>query len=95
MNSGKRPDAFQSNLPLSTMMPPIEVPWPPMNLVAELTTMSAPHSMGRHSAGEGVVLSMISGSPLSWAIVGQLLDVQHVELGIADASRRRRPGSCR
>ena len=29
------PLAFQSNLPLSTMMPPSVVPWPPMNLVAE------------------------------------------------------------
>ena len=41
----------------STMTPPIEVPWPPMNLVAECTTMSAPCSIGRQSygRGEGVV----------------------------------------
>ena len=35
------------------MTPPIEVPWPPMNLVAECTTMSAPHSNGRMSHGRG------------------------------------------
>ena len=45
------------------MTPPMDVPWPPMNLVAELTMMSAPHSIGRQSAGEGVVLSMMSGRP--------------------------------
>jgi hypothetical protein len=50
------------------MTPPMDVPWPPMNLVAELTVMSAPHSMGRESAGEGVVLSMMSGRPFACAI---------------------------
>ena len=59
------------------------VPWPPRNLVAELTTMSAPHSMGRTSAGEarGVVddqrqLVLVGDR-------GELLDVGDVELGIA------------
>ena len=37
----------QSNLPESTMMPAIELPWPPRNFVAECSTMSAPHSIGR------------------------------------------------
>ena len=37
----------QSKFPPSTMMPPMEVPWPPIHLVAEATTMSAPCSMGR------------------------------------------------
>ena len=32
----------QSKLPPSTMMPPIEVPCPPMYLVVECTTMAAP-----------------------------------------------------
>ena len=45
--AGKRP-LFQGNRPLSTMTPAITVPWPPMNLVAEWTTTSAPCSMGRH-----------------------------------------------
>jgi len=37
----------QSNVPLSTTTPPMLVPCPPMNFVAEWTTMSAPHSIGR------------------------------------------------
>ena len=40
--------ASQSKVPQSTMTPPIELPWPPMNLVSECTTMSAPCSLGRH-----------------------------------------------
>ena len=40
----------------------MEVPWPPMNLVAEWITMSAPHSIGRHRYGVANVLSTISGS---------------------------------
>ena len=45
VNIGWRP-APQSNVPPSTITPPIEVPWPPMNFVAECTTMSAPHRSG-------------------------------------------------
>ena len=44
------------------------VPWPPMNLVAEWITMSAPHSIGRHRYGVANVLSTISGSSCSCAI---------------------------
>ena len=36
----------QSNLPLSTITPPSVVPCPPMNLVAEWITISAPYSIG-------------------------------------------------
>ena len=57
------PDAAQSNLPPSTIRPPIDVPWPPMNLVAECTTTSAPHSIGRSKYGVASVLSTISGIP--------------------------------
>jgi hypothetical protein len=39
--SGKE-TVVQLNFPESTIMPPIDVPWPPRNLVAEITTMSAP-----------------------------------------------------
>ncbi len=46
----------------------MEVPWPPMNLVAEWTTMSAPCSSGRSSHGVATVLSTISGTPNPWAI---------------------------
>jgi hypothetical protein len=37
---------LQSNFPLSTMALPIDVPWPPMNLVAEYTATSTPRSKG-------------------------------------------------
>ena len=45
------PSAFvtrQSKLEPSTMMPPIEVPWPPIHLVADSTMMSAPKESGLH-----------------------------------------------
>ena len=42
------PLAFQSKLPPSTITPPREDPWPPMNFVAEWTTMLAPCSRGRN-----------------------------------------------
>ena len=45
------------------------VPWPPMNLVAEWITMSAPHSIGRHRYGVANVLSTISGNSWAWATV--------------------------
>ena len=48
-------------------MPPIAVPWPPRNFVAECTTMSAPCSIGRSRYGVGTVLSTISGTPASCA----------------------------
>ena len=49
------------------MAPATLLPWPPMYLVSEWTTMSAPCSIGRHSAGEGTVLSTISGTPAACA----------------------------
>ena len=58
MKKGNLPLFAQSNLPESTMTPPMEVPWPPIHLVADSTTMSAPCSMGRHEVAggaEGVV----------------------------------------
>ena len=30
------------------MTPPMDVPWPPIHLVADSTTMSAPHASGLH-----------------------------------------------
>ncbi|MNP54208.1 hypothetical protein D3C76_1487450 [compost metagenome] len=64
MSSGKRAwCCAQGNLPESTTMPPMLVPWPPMYLVSECTTMSAPCSNGRHSTGVATVLSTISGTP--------------------------------
>ena len=55
-------------MPASTTTPPIVVPWPPMNLVAEWITMSAPHSIGRQRYGVANVLSTTSGSSCSCAI---------------------------
>ena len=51
------------NLPLSTINPPIVVPCPPINFVAECTIMSAPYSIGRSKTGVATVLSTISGTP--------------------------------
>jgi len=59
------PDAFQSNLPASTITPPIVVPCPPINLVAECITISAPYSIGRIRYGVPNVLSITSG--ILWA----------------------------
>jgi hypothetical protein len=56
-----------SNLPPSTITPPITVPCPPRYLVAEWTTMSAPCSNGRMRYGVAIVLSTMRGTPLSWA----------------------------
>ena len=50
------------------MTPPMTVPWPPRNLVAECTTMSAPCSNGRIRYGVAIVLSTMSGTPLSCAM---------------------------
>ena len=70
MRPGNRP-ASQWYVPPSTITPPIDVPWPPMNLVAEWITMCAPCSNGRHRYGVANVLSIISGSPCAAAIGAQ------------------------
>ena len=49
-------------------MPPSELPWPPMYLVSEWTTMSAPHSIGLIRDGVETVVSTITGTPWLWAI---------------------------
>ena len=59
--------AVQSNLPESTMQPPMCVPCPPMNLVVLYTLMSMPCSNGRSRTGVITVLSQITGRPHSWA----------------------------
>ena len=43
------------------------MPWPPRYFVAECTTTSAPHSIGRMRKGVATVLSTTSGTPCSWA----------------------------
>ena len=86
VNSGKFPFP-QSNFPESTTMPPIEVPWPPMNLVAEWTTMSAPWSKGRSRKGGGHRVVDHERDP---RVVRDLRDrgeVERVEAGVAHAFR--------
>src|SRR5699024_12334418 len=60
--NGKLP-LSQGNLPDSTTTPPIVVPWPPKNLVAEWITISAPCPSGRIRYGGGGVASHTNGSP--------------------------------
>ena len=84
MKPGNLPDAFQSNVPPSTMMPPIEVPWPPMNLVASGRRCRRRARSAGTRYGVGKVLSMISGTPASCAIVGDRLDVEGQQIGVAD-----------
>ena len=50
------------------MMPPIEVPWPPIYFVVECMVIVAPCLIGWHSIGQAV-LSMISGTPSSLPIL--------------------------
>src|SRR3546814_19809312 len=66
---GYLPAFAQSKLPESTITPPTELPCPLRNLVVDWTTMSAPCSIGRHKTGDASVLSTISGTPASCAIV--------------------------
>ena len=83
---------FQGNLPLSTITPPSVVPCPPMNLVSECTTMSAPCSIGRSRIGVATVLSTISGTPCAVRDLGHRLDVADVAGRIADAFAKHRAG---
>ena len=54
--SSNLPDFSQSNLPLSTITPAIDVPCPPINFVALWITISAPNSIG-FKIGGGVKLN--------------------------------------
>ena len=63
-----------------------------MNLVAESTTMSAPHSMGRAKDGGRGGIVDDQGHALLVSDAGQLLDVGNVELGIAQGLGVDGPG---
>ena len=76
--------SVHGNLPLSTMMPPMEVPWPPRNLVAEWTTISAPCSIGRQRYGEAMVLSIDQRHAGFVRDGGHLFDIQHVHARVGD-----------
>ena len=68
------------------IMPPIDVPWPPMNLVSDCTTMSAPNSMGRHRMGVATVLSTMSGTPTSCAASAHARRSTTLRLGLPSDS---------
>ena len=69
-------------------MPPIELPWPPMNLVIEWMTMSAPHSKGRQRYGVAMVLSTISGTPWRRAIAATASRSMTMPPGLARLSTK-------
>ena len=89
--TGKRP-FDQLNRPESTTTPPMLVPWPPMYLVAECSTMSAPHSMGTAQVRgrEGVVDEQRQSVLVRDG--RDRLDVEHVAAGVADRLREKRLG---
>ena len=80
------PLASQSNLPLSIITPPIVVPWPPMNFVAECTTISAPYSIGLTKYGVANVLSTTNGILCSWATLAKASISTTSELGFPKVS---------
>ena len=55
-----------------------------MNLVAELTTISAPHSMGRQRAGEARGVVDHQRQLVLVGDAGEGFDIGDVELGIAE-----------
>ena len=65
-------------------MPPMTVPWPPMNLVAECTTMSAPCSIGRHRYGVGHRVVDDQRHARLVRDAGDRLDVEDVAARVAD-----------
>ena len=61
----------------------MEVPWPPIYLVAEATTMSAPCSIGRtRPTPIGVVHDQRDAGVVG--DLGEGFEIRHVELGVAD-----------
>ena len=56
-------------MPESIITPPIVVPCPPINFVAECITISAPYSIGLIRYGVPNVLSIISGILCACAIL--------------------------
>src|SRR5262245_22597756 len=67
----------------------MELPCPPMNLVSECTTMSAPCTFGWHRYGVASVLSTISGTPASLAIAETAGRSMTMPPGLAIDSQKR------
>jgi hypothetical protein len=80
----KRP-LVQSKLPPSTIMPPIEVPWPPMNLVVLWVTMLAPHSKGRHKVRRGKGVVDHQRHVVLWAMAATSSKGKTADVGVAQA----------
>ena len=82
--SGNRPEAAQSKLPPSTMMPPMEVPWPPMNLVAEWIDNGGAvvQRSGEVRCGHRVVHHQ--GNAVAFAEGGDGCQVADIQFGVAD-----------
>ena len=70
----------------ATATPPVVSLWPPMYLVAECTTTSAPNSMGRQIAGEAKVESTTSEAPASCAICASAGRSETVIVGLDSVS---------
>ena len=64
------------------------VPWPPMNLVSECTTMSAPWSIGRSRIGVATVLSTRSGTPCLCATAASAAMSQMLPAGLPTLSQK-------
>ena len=58
----------------------------------EWTTMSAPHSNGRHSTGLASVLSTTSGMPMLLRDAGEHLEVHHDAARVGQALREDERG---
>ena len=69
------------------MAPPSVVPCPPMNLVSECTTMSAPYSNGRSRIGVATVLSTIRGTPCLCATLAMASMSQMLPAGLPTLSQ--------
>ena len=85
---GKRPEAAQSKRPLSTTPPPITVPLPDRNLVAEWTTRSAPQSIGRQSQGVASVLSTMRTAPAALVSLARVSRSETTPPGLARLSTK-------
>jgi len=77
------PDPSQSKRPPSISAPPIAIPWPPIHLVSECMTISAPNSNGgRGRAWRRYCRSTAVCAPGARCLRSR--DVEHLEARIAD-----------
>eukprot|EP00967_Tisochrysis_lutea_P159119 scaffold328435_cov48-Tisochrysis_lutea.AAC.1 len=77
------------NLPASMTMPPIPVPWPPIHLVSEWTTTSAPYEMGLVRYGVEKVASTMSGKPMLCAFSAIFSRSHTTQAGLETVSQKK------